>query len=397
MPTKTFAEIEGGACQFGRCKCKTQMGYRCKKCASPGSDFCYLHVGCADPATGMLMGDMGMGSEWYPPMALPTMGMGSEWYPPMALPTMGMGVSTSRAEEWDAMERMKIEERARMYASQLTNADISGLVPSLSRVTSAPLATAAAAAAAPVAAASSAASTAASMASSAAAAVASPLVAATNAAMSTLGAATAAGSAALSSVMDTFAFGVPPIADVVETVTRAVSPKSRFFGMGGACETLVKRVYHKPAYTLREAERIYDLDKRLSAYSLSDVLGCLKKSGKINAAWLTRGPTVDTSGASGFLDSLLGVSIAPGVDARTDEERWRATFDARKDERENVLVQTIKRLAGLFRTAKGTERSAYDDQLNAATSSLESYYSDNSLTEGEIKQRARMMGIGQYF
>jgi hypothetical protein len=278
MSTKSLTGIEGGACQFGRCKCKTQMGYRCKKCASPGSDFCYLHVGCADPATGMLMGDMGA--------------MGSEWFPPMALPTMGRGYS-SKAEDWDSMERMKIEERARMYASQLSNADISGLVPSLAGVVGSP----AAVVAAPVAAAASAASTAASMATSAAAAVASPLMAATNAAMNTLGAATAAGSAALSSVMDTFAFGVPPISEMVDAVIRPVSPKGRFFT--GACETLIKRVYHKKSYSSAEVERIYNLDTRLRDYSLMDVMGCLRKHGKIDFA-------ADKTAASELLFAMTG-------------------------------------------------------------------------------------------
>lgn len=230
------AEIEGGACQNGRCKCKNKRGKRCGLCSQQGTDYCHLHQWCMDPA----MRGMTRNGWMAPPYR-----------------------RGRNAAEFDQMEKMKILERARMYSSQLSSSQINSMVPSfMDSITVGD-----------------------GMNGAAPFSVAGPLTAVATAAASTIGAAVTAVPAAVGSLVE--AFGdlitttVPDSEDEGDLETRL----GRYLKPGGVCDTLILPVFRKPSYSMKEFERIYSFnaDKFSSAgLSQGDVEICLRKNKKID-------------------------------------------------------------------------------------------------------------------
>jgi len=126
---------------------------------------------------------------------------------------------------------------------------------------------------------------------------------------------------AVSNVTDYFVPDLPPVLETEETV-ELVSNRGRILKPGGACDTLILRVYSKPLYSNSEVERIYNLDKRLSLYSLDDIIICLRKHKKIGNTFL-KGNKVDTStnvpavvtGLSNVAETAARVAAAPIIAA----------------------------------------------------------------------------------
>lgn len=87
---------------------------------------------------------------------------------------------------------------------------------------------------------------------------------------------------AASNVADFFVPDLPPVLEQVSEPLMYESGREKYFKSGGACESVVLKIFRRQSYTVMEVEDIYDKSRTLKMYPLEDVMACLRKHKKLS-------------------------------------------------------------------------------------------------------------------